>query len=111
MQNMGKGLQKLFKAVVNELLEALPILGESGSAVSYLIPWPKNFLELTILSEDTSKPWLEENLKDIQNLINNQKFLVNETENGEVLTPCMNFYKAKIQSDESLQKIKMGNVY
>ena len=38
MQNMGKGLQKLFKAVVNELLEALPILGESGSAVSYLIP-------------------------------------------------------------------------
>ena len=31
MRNMGKGLHKLFKAVVNELLESLPILGESGS--------------------------------------------------------------------------------
>ena len=28
-QNMGKGLHKVFKAVVNELSQALPILGES----------------------------------------------------------------------------------
>ena len=27
-QNMGKGLHKIFKAVVNELSESLPILGE-----------------------------------------------------------------------------------
>ena len=30
-RNMGKGLQKLFKAVVNEISKYLPILGESGS--------------------------------------------------------------------------------
>ena len=28
-QTMGKGLHKVFKAVVNELSQALPILGES----------------------------------------------------------------------------------
>ena len=37
-QNMGKGLNKLFKAVVNDILQALPSVGESGSEVSYLIP-------------------------------------------------------------------------
>ena len=31
MQNMGKGLNKLFKALVNDISQALPILGESGS--------------------------------------------------------------------------------
>ena len=33
--NIGKGLDKLFKAVVNEIFQALPILGEYGSEVSY----------------------------------------------------------------------------
>ena len=32
-QNMGKVLHKVFKAVVNEIFQALPILGESGSEV------------------------------------------------------------------------------
>ena len=31
MQNMGKGLPKVFKAVVNEIFQALPFFGESGS--------------------------------------------------------------------------------
>ena len=42
-RNMGKGLQKVFKAVVNEISQDLPILGESGSKVSYFIPEPRNF--------------------------------------------------------------------
>ena len=42
-QNMGKDLQKLFKAVVNDISPALPILGESVSEVSYFIPEPRNF--------------------------------------------------------------------
>ena len=33
-QNMLKGLHKVFKAVVNEISQVLPILGESGSNVS-----------------------------------------------------------------------------
>ena len=74
MQNMGKGLQKLLKTVVNEISEALPILGESGSEVSHLIPEPRNFEEVKILPEDIRKHWLKENLNYINNLINNQTF-------------------------------------
>ena len=37
MQKMGKGLHKLFKAVVNYIMKDLPILGKYGSEVSYLI--------------------------------------------------------------------------
>ena len=91
---------------MKEISQALSILGESGSEVSYFIPEPRNFSEVTRLSEDTRKSWIKATLKDIKNLINNQIVLVNETENGEVLTPCVNFYKAKIQLDESLQKLK-----
>ena len=38
MRDMGEGLHKVFKAVVNEISQALPILGESGSEASYFIP-------------------------------------------------------------------------
>ena len=37
-QNMGKGLHKSFKAVANDILQVLPILGESDSEVYYFIP-------------------------------------------------------------------------
>ena len=50
-QNMGKCLHKVFKAVVYEISQVLPILGESGSEVSYFIPEPRNFAEVTILSD------------------------------------------------------------
>ena len=36
--NMGKSWQKGVKAVFNDMLQDLPILGESGSEFSYLIP-------------------------------------------------------------------------
>ena len=36
-RNMGKGLHKLFKAVLNDILQALSILGESIPEVSYFI--------------------------------------------------------------------------
>ena len=42
-QNMEKGLHTLFKAVVIEILQALPILGESGSEFSYFVLEPINF--------------------------------------------------------------------
>ena len=35
---MGKVLHKVFKAVVNELSNALPTLGESWSEVSHFVP-------------------------------------------------------------------------
>ena len=36
-RNMGKCLHKVCKAVSNEISQALPIMGESGSEVSYFI--------------------------------------------------------------------------
>ena len=45
---MGKGLHKLFKAVVNKLSESLPILGESGSKVSYFVPELRNLSKKNI---------------------------------------------------------------
>ena len=42
---MGKGLHKVFKTVVKEILQDLPPLGESGSEVSHFIPEPRNFAE------------------------------------------------------------------
>ena len=35
---MDKGLNKVFNTVVNDILQVLPILGESDSEVSYFIP-------------------------------------------------------------------------
>ena len=46
---MGKVLHKLFKAVVNGISQALPILGEPGSEDSYFITEPRNFSEVTRL--------------------------------------------------------------
>ena len=85
-QNTGKVLHQLFKAVLNEISEKVPILGESGSEFSYFIPEPRNFLKVTRLSEDILKPWLKANLKYINHLINNQTFLVDEPENCEPVT-------------------------
>ena len=55
---MGKGLHKVFKAVVKEIPQDL-LLGESGSEVSYFIPEPRNLVEVTILSDEINKPWLK----------------------------------------------------
>ena len=59
------------------------------------------------MSDDIKKPWLKANQKDIKNLINNYNFLVQEPEKGEPLTPWMDVYKSKIQSDGILDKLKL----
>ena len=46
-------------------------------------------------------------LKEINNLINNQTLTVEDQKDGEPVTPCMDVYKAKIQSDGSLDKLKL----
>ena len=50
---------------------------------------------------------MEETLKEIKNLINNQTFIIEDQNEGEPVTPCMDVYKAKIQSDGSLHKLKL----
>ena len=91
--NMGKGLRKLFKYVLNDISQALPTLGEFGSEVSYSIREPVNFGEVTTLSEDIKKHLLEATLKEIQNLINNQNLLVQDSEKCETVTPCVDVHK------------------
>ena len=69
---MGKGLHKVFKTVVKDISQDLPPLGESGSEVSYFIPEPRNFDEVTKFPDDIKKPRLKATIKEIKKLINNQ---------------------------------------
>ena len=46
-------------------------------------------------------------MKQIKNLINNQNYLAQYPEKDEPVTPCMDVYKVKIQSDVSINKIKL----
>ena len=50
-QNMVKVLHKVFMTVVKEILQDLSPLEESGSGVSHFIPEPRNFSEVTKLSD------------------------------------------------------------
>ena len=106
-RNMVKDLQKVFKAVVNDNLQVSPILGESGSEVSYFIPEPRNFSEVTRFSDNIKKTYLKAALKEIKNLIKNHNFLVQDPWKGEPVTPCMGVYKAKTQSYGSLDKLNL----
>ena len=104
---MGKGLHRVFSTIVSEILQELTNFGETGSEVSHFIPEPRNFVEVTILAENIRKPWLKATLKEIKNLINDQTFVIEDPKDGEPVTPCMDVYKAKIQSDGSLGKLKL----
>ena len=84
---MVKVSHKVFKTVVKEILQDSPILGESSSEFSHLIPEPRNFDELTKFSDDIKKPWLMANMKEIENIINNQNFIAQEVEKDEPVNP------------------------
>ena len=51
-RNMGKCLHKVSSTIVKEISQELTALGESGSEVSHFIPEPRNFAEVTKLSEN-----------------------------------------------------------
>ena len=60
---MGEGLHKVFKTVVKEISQDLPPLGGYVSEVFNLIQEPRNFAEVTKLSDYIKKPWLKATLK------------------------------------------------
>ena len=97
----------MFSTIVRDISQELKPLEESGSEVSHFIPKPRNFSEVTKLSENIKKPWLKANLKEIKNLINNQTFLIEDQNEGEPVNPCMDVYKANIKSYGSLYKLKL----
>ena len=107
MRSMGKGLHKLFSTVVKDISQELTPLVESGSEFSHFIQGPRNFPEVTKLSEKILKTWLKATLKEIKNLMKNQTFLIEDQNEGEPVTPCMDVYKAKIQYDGSIDKLKL----
>ena len=55
-QNIGKGLQKMFKTVVKDISQDLTPLGEYGSEFSHFIPEPRNFTKVEKLSDEIKKP-------------------------------------------------------
>ena len=59
------------------------------------------------LSDNIKTPWLKATLKEIKNLINNQNFLIEDTNKGDPVTPFVDVYKAKVQPDGSLDKLKL----
>ena len=103
---MVKGLHRVFSTIVSEILQELTNFGETDSEVSHFIPEPRNFAEVTKLSENIRKPWLKATFKEIKNIINNQTFMIEDPKDGEPVNPCMDVYKAKIQSYGSLDKLK-----
>ena len=84
---MDKVLHKVFKTAAKYISQELSLLGESSSEFSHFIPEPRNFSEITKLSENIKKPWLKATLKVIYNLINNKNFHVEDQENDEPVTP------------------------
>ena len=104
---MGKGLHKVFSTIVKVISQKLATLGEYGSEVSHFIPEPRNFAEVTKLSDNIRKPWLKATLNKIKNLNNNQTFQIEDQNEGEPVNPCMDVYKSKIKSDGSLDKLKL----
>ena len=62
---------------------------------------------MTKVSDYIKKPWVKATQKEIKNLVNNQTSLVEYPKKGEPVTPCMDIYKAKVQSNGSLDKVKL----
>ena len=62
---------------------------------------------MTGYSYGIKKTWSKADKKDIKNLINNQTFLIQKPEKGEPVTPYMDVYKSKTQSDGILDKLKL----
>ena len=104
---MGICSHEVFKTVAKNIQQDFPPFGESGSECSHLILKPRNFSEVNKFPDDIKKPWIKATLKEIDNLINNQNFLVEYPEKDETVTPYMAVYKYKIQSDGSLDKLKL----
>ena len=104
---MGRRVQQLFHTAAAEIRKDKPDMGEPGSEVAPFIPEPRNFSEVCRLPAEVRKPWLRATHKEIKNLIYNSTFALEEPNPEEAVTPCMDVYKAKIQSDGTIDKLKL----
>ena len=83
---MVKGLHKVFSTIVKEIYQELTNFRDSNSEVSHFIPEPRNSAEVKKLSENIRKPWLKATPKEINNIINNQTFMIEYPKDGEPVT-------------------------
>ena len=75
--------------------------------MSRIISEPRDFAEFAILPVYVKYYWLKATLKEIKNLINNNNFVIYFPEKVDIVTPCMDFYKTKIQYNGSIDKLKL----
>ena len=61
----------------------------------YFIPELRDFAEVKIFPADVKKDLLKATLKEIKNIINNQTFIMDETEKVDLVNSCMDVYKEK----------------
>ena len=59
------------------------------------------------MSDNITKTWLKETIEEIKNIINNQTFPIEDQNEGEPVNTFMDVYKAKIQSDGSLERLRL----
>ena len=104
---MGRGLHRLFKTVAAEIRKDKPDMGEPGSEVAPFIPEPRNFSEVCRLPAEVRKPCPRATHKEIKNLIDNRTFALEDPNPEETATTCMDVYKANIQSDGTIDKLKL----
>ena len=73
--------------------------------MSHFIPEPRKFTGVTRLQAYSKNTWLKSNLKEIKNLIKNQKFLMDDPKKGYPVTQCMDVYMKNIQYYGSIDKL------
>ena len=105
---LGIGLHCLFRTISVEISKDTLEIGEQGLEVAPFLPEPKNSAEVTRLQNDVKKPWLRANLKEVKNPIDNQTSSIEDPEPDEQVTPCIDVYKEKIQSNGTIDKFKLG---
>ena len=75
--------------------------------MSHFIPEPRNFAEVTKLSENIRKPWLKATIKEIKNLINNQTFMIEaQTANKKYAIHKRLSEQSKKKAGTLMQKVK-----
>ena len=70
----------------------------------HFVPEPRNFSEVTRLPTEVKNDWSKETLKGINNLINNQTFIMDYPSKEEPVTPFIDVYNPKKKYDGSIDK-------
>ena len=86
--------------------ELMPELGEPGLDPAMFTPEPRNIKDMLKLPMELRKPWMRSEKSELKNLVDNGTFAIEDPNSEDkVIGPTM-VYKAKINSDGTLDKLK-----